>query len=59
MHAVIAGLKAYKRSVRNLIVAVASIRGAGKEGNATGSATQPSIVPSTVPSVTPSVTQTP
>ena len=27
MHAVIAGLKAYKTSVRNLIVAVASIRG--------------------------------
>lgn len=48
IHAVIAGLKAYKRSVRNLIVAVASIRGAG-DGNATGSATQPSVVPSVAP----------
>src|SRR3989338_6406002 len=52
MHAVIAGLKTYKRSVRNLIVVVASIRGTG-EGNATGSAVQPSVVPSVVPSVTP------
>ena len=50
MHAVIAGLKAYKKSVRNLIVAVASIRGAG-EGNATGSAAQPSIEPTAVPTM--------
>jgi len=50
MHAVIAGLKAYKTSVRNLIVAVASIRGTG-EGNATGSAAQPSIEPTAVPSL--------
>lgn len=48
MHAVIAGLKTYKTSVRNLIVAVASIRGAG-DGNATGSATQPSITPTIAP----------
>ena len=50
MHAVIAGLKAYKTSVRNLIVAVASIRGAGEE-DATGSAVQPSIEPTAVPTV--------
>ena len=50
MHAVIAGLKAYKRSVRNLIVAVASIRRAG-EGNATGSAAQPSIEPTALPTL--------
>ena len=50
MHAVIAGLKAYKKSVRNLIVAVASIRGTG-EGNATGSATQPSIEPTALPTL--------
>ena len=50
MHAVIAGLKAYKKSVRNLIVAVASIRGTG-EWNATGSATQPSIEPTALPTL--------
>lgn len=48
MHAVIAGLKAYKRSVRNLIVAVASIRGE-TSGNASGSAVAPSVVPSAAP----------
>jgi len=57
MHAVIAGLKAYKRSVRNLIVAVASIRGAG-DGNATGSAAAPSITPSTAPTVEPTAVPT-
>lgn len=56
MHAVIAGLKAYKKSVRNLIVAVASIRGAG-DGNATGSAVQPSITPSIEPTAVPTVSQ--
>jgi len=57
MHAVIAALKVYKKSVRNLTVAVASIRGAG-DGSATESAAQPSIAPSTVPTVEPTAVPT-
>lgn len=56
MHAVIAGLKAYKTSIRNLIVAIASIKGVG-DGNATGSATQLSITPTAVPTAVPTLSQ--
>ena len=48
IQAVIQGLKAYKTSIRNLIVAVASIRGE-TSGNASGSAAAPSVVPSAAP----------
>lgn len=56
MQAVIRGLKTYRTSIKNLIVAVASIRGAG-DSNATGSATQPSITPTISPTIEPTVSQ--
>ena len=48
MQAVIQGLKAYKTPIKNLIVAVASIRGE-TSGNASGSAVAPSVAPSVAP----------
>ncbi|MBI2031921.1 MAG: hypothetical protein HYT08_04885 [Candidatus Levybacteria bacterium] len=56
IRAIIPGLKAYKTSVRNLIVAIASIRGAGG-GTATGSAT-PTIEPTVLPTVLPTAVPT-
>lgn len=53
IRAIIPALKAYKISVRNLIVAVASIRGAGG-GTATGSAMQtvePTVLPTAIPTL--------
>ncbi len=58
MQAVIRGLKTFRISVRNLIVAVASIRGE-TGGNASGSATRPSITPSASPTAASSVTPLP
>lgn len=52
MQALIRGIKTYRTSIKNLIVAVASIRGE-TSGNASDSATRPSITPTVTPLPTP------